>query len=501
MLEQVDLLQHAIRDSMDPAKRIKYAQFLTPPVVSVIMAGMFQSRRSEIHLLDPGAGVGSLTAAFIARMLQRTKPPTNISVTAFEIDPILVTPLRTTMALCRQACENNKMKFNFNIVEEDFIAASVDRLKGQLLSSARKLYNCVIMNPPYRKIQSSSETRYKLRSVGIETSNLYTAFMALAAGQLENGGEFVSVNPRSFCNGPYFYPFRRYFLNAMAFRRIHVFESRNHAFKDDEVLQENVIIHAIKSSTKPQNVTISVSSAPGKRTKCYKVKYDLVINPRDPDLFIHLPYNDIGERAITCISQLPTCLDDLNLSVSTGRVVDFRARDHLRQQPDDKTAPLIYPAHFDKGSVKWPKLITRKPNAIVVNRCTSDLLVPQGTYVLVKRFSAKEERRRIVAAVYDGEQFSNSYVGFENHLNYYHHNRCGLQKELAKGLCIFLNASVVDTYFRQFSGHTQVNALDLRRLRYPSKKQLMLLAAKIPHMCAEQNCIDLVTDQILFQKG
>jgi adenine-specific DNA-methyltransferase len=39
-------------------------------------------------------------------------------------------------------------------------------------------------------------------------------------------------------------------------------------------------------------------------------------------------------------------------------------------------------------------------------------------------------------------------------------------------LAAFLNSTVLDVYFRQFNGHTQVNATDLRNLRYPSRSQL-----------------------------
>ncbi len=63
-------------------------------------------------------------------------------------------------------------------------------------------------------------------------------------------------------------------------------------------------------------------------------------------------------------------------------------------------------------------------------------------------------------------------VGFENHLNYYHREGGGLPISLARGLVAYLNSSFADTYFRQFNGHTQVNATDLRSLRYPRIEQL-----------------------------
>ena len=70
----------------------------------------------------------------------------------------------------------------------------------------------------------------------------------------------VAICPRSFCNGPYFKPFREQFLDLMSLRRLHVFESRSAAFQRDKVLQENIIVHAVRSPEKPQSVIISTSS-------------------------------------------------------------------------------------------------------------------------------------------------------------------------------------------------------------------------------------------------
>ena len=65
--------------------------------------------------------------------------------------------------------------------------------------------------------------------------------------------------------------------------------------------------------------------------------------------------------------------------------------------------PLIYPAHFSNGAVRWPLGEGRKPEAILLSPATQDLMLPSGYYVLVKRFSAKEEPRRVVAALFDPE--------------------------------------------------------------------------------------------------
>jgi hypothetical protein len=108
-----------------------------------------------------------------------------------------------------------------------------------------------------------------------------------------------------------------------------------------------------------------------------------------------------------------------------------------------------------------------------------------------------QESRRIVACVYDPAQILAPLVGFENHLNYFHVQGCGLPRDLAKGLAAFLNSTPVDVYFRQFNGHTQVNATDLRRLNYPTKEQLQRLGRKVGELALEQSELDALAEKEL----
>ncbi len=182
----------------------------------------------------------------------------------------------------------------------------------------------------------------------------------------------------------------------------------------------------------------------------------------------------------------------MGLEVSTGRVVDFRAREHLRHQPGKGTVPLVHSCHFESGFVKWPAKTGKKPNAILSLEQTRNLMVASGYYVLTKRFSSKEERRRVVAAIYDPCRLNTATVGFENHLNYFHAKRTGLSPNLARGLAMYLNSSLFDQYFRLFSGHTQVNATDLRKMKYPSREQLMHLGMHVKDRMPNQETIDII---------
>jgi len=163
------------------------------------------------------------------------------------------------------------------------------------------------------------------------------------------------MRARSFCNGPYFRPFRIKFLHLMSLRYIHVFEARNKAFGDDDVLQENVIYHGVRGVPKPGHVTISSSNGANfDEIDRRSVAYEDVIAPDDRDAFIRLMLNESDDTVIEQMKTFKTSLLKLGLEISTGRVVDFRAQNYLRPFPEDKTAPLVYPCHFEDGFIHWP---------------------------------------------------------------------------------------------------------------------------------------------------
>ncbi|MFL5660290.1 MAG: BsuBI/PstI family type II restriction endonuclease [Ktedonobacteraceae bacterium] len=490
--ERVDFLRLDASRKLTESHKAAMGQFFTPMPIARFMASMLVCDTPIVHILDAGAGVGSLFAASVSELCHRQVKPKQIQVTAYEIDRSLAEYLNETLLLCKADCQRAGIQFSGEILQTDFIESAVDQLRGGLFSTATETtFTCAILNPPYRKINTDSKTRMLLRQIGIETSNLYTAFLAASVQLLEPLGELVAITPRSFCNGPYFTSFRKSFLKTMNISRLHIFESREQAFQDDEVLQENVILHATKEVKKSELITISSSIGPDDEFMTSRnVSYSQVVHPEDPHAFIHIVPDDRGQWVAERMARFHSTLEDLNLEVSTGRVVDFRATSYIRQQPEPGTVPLIYPTHFEYGYVAWPKPEAKKPNAIVNTEQTQVLLVPNENYVLVKRFSSKEEKKRIVAAIYESERISGPSVGFENHLNYFHRNGEGLDITLARGLAAFLNSTLVDEYFRQFNGHTQVNATDLRSMKYPTLHQLEALGSMILSEFPQQNELD-----------
>ena len=502
LVARLDLLRIEHGRGSDRERRADLGQFLTPPATARLMASMVRATGTTLRILDPGAGLGALSAALVGALCARARPPHSIELVVYEIDTAVRTSLEQTLADCATICKRYGIRFTSELQSTDFVGDAVSILRGGLFATEGVPFDVAILNPPYRKIATDSKERRLLSQVGIEASNLYAAFLALTVGLLRTGGEFVAITPRSFCNGPYFRDFRAALLDQVRLRRIHSFEARDLAFSEDEVLQENVIMCAQKTRDDVGKVIISTGLGPDDLLPSWhEVTSSRVANPNDRDLVMHLPADGLSDLILDRLAALSCTLDDLGVSVSTGPVVDFRSDDWLRGTPDSSCAPLIYPSHFAAGLVRWPCLGGRKPNGLVRNPSTETLLIEKGHYVLVKRFTSKEEPQRIVAALLDPLTIPGDRIAIENHLNYFHANGRPLPPDMARGLTVYLNSTLLDCAFREWSGHTQVNASDLRRMRYPSRKQLESLGRRSEVLSDVDANDEMLTEEIWQTAG
>ncbi|RJR43022.1 MAG: SAM-dependent methyltransferase [Deltaproteobacteria bacterium] len=468
LLEQAETVRKEVGQQISPKRKSELGQFMTPATVARFMASLFSpSTLKTARLLDAGAGMGALSGAALDRFAVGGFHFQHVEVVAYEVDLRLRELLSEILAKYE-----GRFGADISVRRGDFIEEAV-----KLIFQGEEHFTHAILNPPYKKIHSASRHRYLLRRVGIETVNLYSAFVALTIELMQPGGQIVAIMPRSFCNGPYYRPFREIILAKTAIKYIHLFAARNRAFRDDDVLQENIIV-LLERDAPQGNVTVSTStddSFTDMETNVFS--FNRIVFPDDPESFIHVP-TSLERNHIEVSPAIQFSLADIGLEVSTGPVVDFRLKPYLRQMPEKDTVPLLYPTHFSGQAIEWPKPGAKKPNAILRNEETEKWLYPNGYYVVVRRFSSKEEKRRVMARVVYPDSFDDSpMLGFENHLNVFHSARVGIPENLARGLAVFLNSTAVDEQFRLFSGHTQVNATDLRLLKYPSREVLTCLGA------------------------
>ena len=470
-IAEIDSLRLEANSKLDPVSKSQLGQFMTPSRIAEFMASLFDAPKVPAKILDCGAGVGSLIASAVHKLKDVDLAE------LWEIDPTLRGYLEANV---------NTLGIPYVIHESDFIADSV--LNHATDKGTR--FTHAILNPPYKKINSNSLHRLLLRKIGIETVNLYTAFLALTILLLEEGGQAVAIMPRSFCNGPYYKPFRALLLRYCSIEHIHVFNSRSKAFKDDEVLQENIILKLVKGNVQ-SDVTISISHDHSLADyEARTVHFSEVVKPQDEELFIHIP---TVAQIFDDDTLFKFNLRELDLEVCTGPVVDFRLKSYWQQDPTSDSIPLLYPHHFVHRELAYPKE-HKKPNALIRHAEVSKWLMPNGCYVLTKRFSAKEERRRVVAYVIYPDQIKSEWIGFENHWNVFHNKKQGIEPMTAKGLACFLNSTELDSYFRVFSGHTQVNATDLRNMKYPSLEALRILGKNYQPSMTQEEIDRLVND-------
>lgn len=481
IMERAERRRVAALAALDPEARRQLGQFFTPAPAAALIASLpaLDALPARIRVLDPGAGSGSLTAALVAR-IARERPDVAVHVVAVETDPAVIPVLSETLADCERTAG-----VTTELVAADYLAASTGMDPDPRVCGP---FDLVIMNPPYGKMPAADHLRRSVAREHVDTPNLYSAFWALGVAALAPGGQCVAIVPRSWANGVYFQEFRRWLLDLVHLDVLHVFESRSTVFADTGVLQENVIVSATRGR-RDAPVALSASVGHADEVTRQTVPAAVVVQPDDPHAFVR--FTD-GAASVPAAARFT--LADLGLTVSTGRVVDFRVRDYLSDDANEPgTVPLIYPGNVRAGGVEWPREIRKPQSFRTADEAAQKQLIAAGVYTVVKRFSAKEERRRVVAGVceLDGP------VALENHLNYFHDAGGGLPAEVARGLSVWLNSSAVDVLFRTFSGHTQVNAGDLRTLPYPSREDLAALGRALPGVLPDQAAVDEVVTAVL----
>lgn len=476
---ETERLSHAVQTPS--FHKEAFGQYFTPYPIAQFMSSLFPATNKQIRLLDPGAGIGTLSCSFLERVATENWHTPDIHISAYDIDGTVRQPLSENLSLVTAAFQ----KSDFEIFTEDFL----EKTSFEYTWHTNETYTHVIMNPPYKKIQANSMERQSARAFGLETVNLYSAFMGAAISLTEDNGYIVAIVPRSFCNGVYYKPFREFILKNCAIKHIHLFESRDKAFKDESVLQETIII-MLQKNAKQENVKISYCNDDSfVGLSEFDVSFNQILHENDIEKYFNIPTKqEIGNDNLTVYSNLK----DLGIKVSTGPIVDFRMKNLLLKDFTEKSVPLIYSVHLKNHRLSWPQE-SKKPNAILESDEVNKQLFPKGFYVLVKRFSTKEETKRVVASLITPDDFLKDGIAFENHLNVFHINKSGLSENVAYGLVCWLNSTYIDEKFRLFSGHTQVNATDLRNLPYPSAKDLEEVGKKLK---AEKEWSQQVFDEL-----
>lgn len=470
----VELATKQYENNLDPeVKKIK-SQYFTPYIISEYMSDIVNKKiqKNRLRILEPSAGTGQLIVALLIRMINYDIK--DIIIDIFEIDNNLIPIINENLNLVKSLYKKNKKNIVVNIFCDNFLISKIDYK-----------YDIIIGNPPYKKIRKDSiESKMNYEFV-YGQPNIYGLFISKALTLLEEEGQLIYLVPRSFFNGKYFIKIRELIFNYYSISFIHSFESRSKII-NNEILQEVVIIKFEKRDVEFTNICHSFGID--------DIRNEFNINIESKTLWnknnykIRLPINEDDVILIKNMDNLKYKLSDFNWKFKTGSIVDFRMKNYLIESTKNHNNcfPLIWCANFTDSKIFWP-LDKSKFSQYIDSEVPGTRLVNRGDYLLIKRFSSKEEHKNLKVNLLYYEDINFDKLGIENHVNYLKIDN--ENRKYLNGLFILFNSSYYNRYFSIINGTTQINIDDLNNLpiidqekletignikfkdRYPSQKE------------------------------
>ena len=476
-------------DHMPKSQRKKYGQFFTSKETARFMAGLFEipNQCQKLSILDPGAGSGILSIALLER-LQEVPSIRELQLVCYENDPNVVDLLRTNLEM---VCSQSDKKISYKILFDNYILSQATDYNFMLGANLEpEKFDFVIGNPPYMKVAKDAPEALAMPDVCYGAPNLYFLFASMSLFNLKENGELVYIIPRSWTSGAYFKRFRQKFLSEGILEHIHLFVSRDKVFEKESVLQETIIIKVKKTRSKPKTVTITTtqSNSDFSERTIFQAPYATVIN--GPNCYVYLVTNSTEVNTLNILNKWKNTLPSIGLKMKTGLTVDFRNKEALRDEAEEQAVPLFYSQHIQNGKVVFP--VGKEHEYLVTEQ--RGLLQPNKNYLFIKRFTAKEEHRRLQCGVYLAKKYPEySKISTQNKINFIDGIR-DLSECVVYGLYVLFNSTLYDCYYRILNGSTQVNSTEVNSMPVPS---MDVIEAMGKELIAAHDMSEPVCDRIL----
>lgn len=263
--------------------------------------------------------------------------------------------------------------------------------------------------------------------------------------------------------------------------------SRNKVFEKEDVLQETIIVKVQKTTEKPKSVTITSSKTGSDfdELTSLTVPYDLVVSGEE--YYVYLVTNSSQVSVLKKLHRFDTTLPKIGVRMKTGLIVDFRNREALRDKEEKGAIPLFYSQHIKKGKVQFP--IKKEHEFVVTDK--RGLMQENRNYLFVKRFTAKEESRRLQCGVYLAKNYPQyQKISTQNKINFIDGISTEMSECLVYGLYVLFNSTIYDEYYRILNGSTQVNSTEINSIPVPGLESIQEMGRRLmgSRDLSEDNC-------------
>lgn len=450
-------------NQISASQKAKFSQYFTESNVAKALAEMLSTDHTIIG--DHGAGAGILGATAIATFLNKHPQALPRQLRAYEIDDSLHDTFHQCMRVIEslnQAHYPNSFKYS---LKGDFLTTSAIKVLER-----KNTLHAAVLNPPYKKLNQKSPLASFLKQNFCSCPNEYAAFITLTVDMLKENGELVAIVPRSFASGTYFKEFRKWMRKNGSYEWFHRFDSRSNVFRNENVLQENVMFKFRKGV--PQSKSVLVSSSPdpdANNTFAMRVDSSHMFG-QSTSAPILIPASISELEAIQENRKKPFTFEDMNVSITTGKLEDFRVRSALRHKSEAGYIPIVYAHHIslDQPKLDWHTDLEKPCFAIPTSQILSKCL-PRGNYLLIKRISANDSltRRCQASMLLESSDLKGDHWLIDNHVQVIGASD-NLSETQIRKLYKALTSDIAEGVFRATSGTTQLNKEDIKSIRLDS---------------------------------
>ena len=221
-------------------------------------------------------------------------------------------------------------------------------------------------------------------------------------------------------------------------------------------------------------ITSSKSNSDFGEITSLMVPYDLVVSGANHYVYLVTDKDEV--EVLKKLHKFKKTLPAIGVKMKTGLTVDFRNCEILRDEKEEGAIPLFYSQHIRHGKVIFP--IKKEHEYVVPEK--KGLMQDNKSYLFVKRFTAKEEPRRLQCGVYLAKEFPQyKKISTQNKINFIDGIMTDMSECLVYGLYVLFNSTIYDKYYRILNGSTQVNSTEINAMPVPDLDIIQEMGRKI----------------------